>query len=125
MLISSEVELRRALADVYEELVHVQETRDVDPLRAPYTAIADLIEATLRDDIKLKGAIHGGAYLDDVDMTKYLLAMYTDELTMDHFNDMMQKAYRRHLSDYVLGELYDYIDEVAGDDDGPEPLERL
>lgn len=117
MLLSNEQELHRELADVYEELVYLQETRDVDHLRAPYELVERLIVATLEDDLTLKGAIHGSAYLDDIDMSNLLLLQYTDKITYEEFNTITQRAYRQWLTDYVMGELHDYIDDHANEED--------
>lgn len=115
MLIEFEKNLMAAMADVYEELCYLQETRDPDPLRAPYELVTDLIEATLLDDIENRGTIYGGEYTDDLDMSKLLYLMYTDQITQDEMNTIIQRGMRKRITDYVMTELYDYIEDNAGE----------
>ena len=114
MLIDEEKNLRTALADVYTELCFRQQTKSPDPMRAPYELVETLIQATLCDDLDTRGSIHGASYLDDLDLSRYLLDMYSGKITMDEFNNITQRAYRQHLTDYVMGELSDYIDDYIG-----------
>lgn len=110
MLLPCEAHLRLAIKDFILEWDSMYMGEDINPLRAPYWLVESLIEATLRDDIASGYNLHGGAYMEDINIAKIVLLELEGKIDISEANNEIQKGIRKYLTDYVVQEVYDYVD---------------